>query len=210
MISERLCFKGTVARDFGLWVFSWIDPIWTSDSYPEICSNSVSNSLRYSNLKVVPRGLIPRRNLFRGVWYSTGIFSVGYDTPQEFVPLGIRPRRNLFRGVSDPAEQEALPLCSLYLSVPSTPVSPVSIYSPLSPCALYGILSPLRPSVPLYGPLFPSTTLCPLNPFVPSTPLSPLRLCPLYSFVPATPLSPLILCTLYGPLSRRQIQHRTY
>jgi hypothetical protein len=147
----------------------------------------------YSNLKVVPRGLIPsqkfvpqgmipRRNLFRG----------GYDTPQEFVLLGIRPCRT--RGS---------PLCSFYLSALSTPVS-------LSPLQSSVPLRPLQHSVPSTAQCFPSTALCPLNPFVPSTPLSPLRLCPLYSFVPSTLLSPLILCSLYGPLSRRQFQHRAY
>jgi hypothetical protein len=52
--------KGTVARDFGPWFFSWIDPIWAPNSYPKTFSNSGSNSRRYSNLKFVLRGIRPR------------------------------------------------------------------------------------------------------------------------------------------------------
>ncbi len=43
--------------------------------------------------------------LFRGVWYTAGLCSMGSDTPQDFVKRGIRPRRTLFCGVSDPTEQ---------------------------------------------------------------------------------------------------------
>ncbi len=44
----------------GLWFFSWIEPIWASDSYHKTKFNSGSNSRRYSNLKVVLRGIRPR------------------------------------------------------------------------------------------------------------------------------------------------------
>jgi hypothetical protein len=49
--------KGTVARDFCSWFFSWIDPIWAPNSYPKTFSNSGSNSRRYSNFEVVLRGI---------------------------------------------------------------------------------------------------------------------------------------------------------
>jgi hypothetical protein len=60
--------NGTVARDF----------LWTPDSRPKIFLISISNSLRYSNSKVVPRGIIPRRKkkhfqdkgLFKHVYYK--------------------------------------------------------------------------------------------------------------------------------------------
>ncbi len=37
-------FKGTVVQDFQLLFFSWINPIWTPESYFNRFSNSVSNS----------------------------------------------------------------------------------------------------------------------------------------------------------------------
>jgi hypothetical protein len=57
----RTQIKGTVARDFWPLVFFMIDPIWAPNSYPKTFSNSGSNSRRYSNFKVVLRGIRPRR-----------------------------------------------------------------------------------------------------------------------------------------------------
>ncbi len=37
--------------------------------------------------------MIPRRTLFRGVWYPAGFCSAEYQTPQDVVLRGIRPRR---------------------------------------------------------------------------------------------------------------------
>jgi hypothetical protein len=43
-----------------LWFFSIIDPIWTPDSQPNIFSNSVSNSRRYSDFYAYQRCRIQR------------------------------------------------------------------------------------------------------------------------------------------------------
>ncbi len=96
--------KGTVARDFRLLFFSWIDPIWASVSYPKIFLNFVLNSWTYSISKVVPQGLIPRRKLcpFKGTGKLSKLFClilqdlnlpVGPDTPQN----KIRPSRTMAR-----------------------------------------------------------------------------------------------------------------
>jgi hypothetical protein len=87
--------KGTVARDFRPLVFSTNIPHIVPEFTPYIFLNSVSNSRKYSYLK-----------LFLGVWYHAELCSVGSDTPQNFVRRSIRPCRMLFCGVSDPAEQD--------------------------------------------------------------------------------------------------------
>ncbi len=113
--ANKSLFKGTVARDFLPPVFPRMDPILSTNLHPRIFLNSVSNLQKYSYLNVVLRGLIPRRTLFRGVWYPEGLCSAGSDTPQNFVKQGIRPCRILFCGVSDLAEQvsaiKCTPLC---------------------------------------------------------------------------------------------------
>ncbi len=48
---------------------------------------------KYSYLNVGLWGLIPRRTLFRWVWYSAELCSAGYQTPQDVVLLGIGPCR---------------------------------------------------------------------------------------------------------------------
>jgi hypothetical protein len=67
-----------------------IDPILTPNAYPKFFVKSVSNSRRYSYLKLLPRCLILRR-----------ILSRGYQTPRKFILSVIRA---LFRGVWYPAE----------------------------------------------------------------------------------------------------------
>jgi hypothetical protein len=72
--------KGTVARDFSTsGIFHESNPIRTLESNPKLFQNSVSNSRKYSNSKVAPRGLIPHRNLFRGVSEPAGIYLEGPD-----------------------------------------------------------------------------------------------------------------------------------
>ncbi len=84
--------KGTVARDFRPLVFSTNRPYIVPEFTPKIFLNSVSNSRKYSYLK-----------LFPGVWYPAELCSAGSDTRQDFVLRNIRPRRTLFCGVSGPA-----------------------------------------------------------------------------------------------------------
>jgi hypothetical protein len=90
-------------------------------------------------------------------------------------------------------------LCPLYSPLPPlwTFISPMAIYLfydalfHLRPFISSGHMPPLRPSTPLYGPLFP------LRPFVPSTALSP-PLNPLSSLQPSVPST--ALRSLSGPL----------
>ncbi len=86
-----------------------------------------------------------------------------------------------------------------YTKVKSHVISLTTLCPSTSLCLLYGPLSPLRPSLPLCGPLLPtSRPLLPVRPFVPSA-----ALCPLYG--PLSPLRPSVsstaLCPLYDPLS---------
>ncbi len=89
-----MLLKGTVARDFYLWFFSWIHLIWAPDSHPKIFSNSDSNSGRYLYSKVKIResalldtALIPNQccQIQRWFWisvvgYSANSSSVLYPT----------------------------------------------------------------------------------------------------------------------------------
>jgi hypothetical protein len=63
----------------GLWFFSWIDPIWAPDSYPKTILNSGLISRRYSNLKVVLRGIRPRGTKNR--FSDRGLFKHGSYMP---------------------------------------------------------------------------------------------------------------------------------
>jgi hypothetical protein len=75
--------KGTVARDFQPLVFSKNRPhIVPEFTPPKIFLNSVSNSRKYSYLK-----------LFCGVRYPAELCSVEYHAPLDVVLRGIRPRR---------------------------------------------------------------------------------------------------------------------
>jgi hypothetical protein len=71
--------KGTVARDFWPLVFFTNRPHMGPNSYPKTFSNSGSNSRRYSNLKVVLRGIRPRgtQKFFLDKW----LFKHGSDMP---------------------------------------------------------------------------------------------------------------------------------
>jgi hypothetical protein len=105
-------FKGTVARDFLPLVFSANRHHIVLKFTPRIFFNSVSNLKKYSFWNVVPRGLIPFRTLFPGVWYPSGLCSAGSDTLKDFFTQGIRTRRTLFCRVSDLAEQVSAIKCS--------------------------------------------------------------------------------------------------
>jgi hypothetical protein len=87
--------KGTVARDFRPLVFPTIIPHKVPEFTPQNIFEFCFEFAEIFVFKVVPRGLIPRRTLFRGVWY-----------PQNLVRRSIRPRRMLFCRVSDPAEKD--------------------------------------------------------------------------------------------------------
>jgi hypothetical protein len=69
----------------------------------QIFSNSVLNSRRFSNTKVVPRVLISHRNLFKDVSDSAEINSQENQTPRKFSSEGSDPRGNTFGGISDRA-----------------------------------------------------------------------------------------------------------
>ncbi len=64
-------------------------------SFAEIC-------LEWSDTpqKFVRRGMIPRRNLLREIWYPTEICSERYDTQRKFVLRGMIPRWPVY----DPTE----------------------------------------------------------------------------------------------------------
>ncbi len=52
----------------------------------------------------LPMDMIPRRNLFRGIWYSAEIYLERSDSLRKFVLRGLIPRGNLFRRVWNPME----------------------------------------------------------------------------------------------------------